>query len=114
MTPEQKAEEICVCMYMGSKCNSSRCPCRLRPAVAAALQALIWQPPETAPRDGLPVDLWLYWPEHNRARRSPDAVWTGDDWKIDGFTIGQYAHRPKLLAWMRVAPPTLSPGGEQS
>ena len=64
-----------------------------------------WQPIETAPKDGTPVDLWATWPGNAMPpRRIPDAFWNANrgEWSHSaGYTWLVPTH------WMPTpAPPT--------
>lgn len=75
----------------------------------------VWQPIETAPKDGAVVDLWVVWPaiegEPADAKRMADAFWDAEegDWHSRGFTLGQYLAKPYATHWMPLPePPTES------
>lgn len=68
-----------------------------------------WQPISTAPKDGTVIDLWVQWPEHNDARRTPDAHWSCavGEWQLGQYHAGQFVHRPMITHWMpEPAPPS--------
>lgn len=77
--------------------------------------AVDWLPIETALQDGTKIDLWGYWPEHDRWVRTPDAVWDTErcDWKVNGFYVGAYVHPPRFTHWRAVTgPAALTPRHE--
>jgi hypothetical protein len=85
-----------------------------------------WQPIETAPKDGEPVDLWYTVVHENTppgglGRRVADARWIDDEWceygkwceydhdREDWLPIDNPRHYSGTLTithWMRVSPPT--------
>ena len=79
-------------------------------AFAAGLEAM-WQDIGTAPKDGTPVDLWAFWPEHGRYERLINCFWNSyaDDWNIGVFYPHQYAFPPVINHWMPIPP---APAGE--
>lgn len=82
---------------------------------APALEGVDWQPIETALQDGTKIDLWGYWPEHDRWVRTPDAVWDAErcDWKVNGFYAGAYVHPPRFTHWRAITgPDALTPRHE--
>lgn len=83
-----------------------------RLSTEAEPSARLWQPIETAPRDGTAVDLWVHWPEHGEDRRVCDAHWNAADgeWQLGQYHVGQFMHRPVVTHWM----PLAAPPGEQS
>jgi hypothetical protein len=60
------------------------------------VQALIWHPIETAPRDGTYVDLW-----HKKNRRISDAVWHGcnNEWQ---YGEDDYKEESEFSHWMSI------------
>jgi hypothetical protein len=68
-----------------------------------------WRPIETAPRDGTTLDLWAYFPEHDKARRIADAFWNTEEnaWQLGGFNSKQFSYPPTISHWMPLpaAPP---------
>jgi hypothetical protein len=71
---------------------------------AAALRHLSeWQPIETAPRDGTPVDLW-HVPYTGRQRRMPDRWWVkGKGWRT--FPGPDFMPDRAFTAWRHAPPP---------
>ena len=66
-----------------------------------------WQPIETAPKDGEPVDLWE---SHFGGQRFPDCRWKDDAWRrwscyLEGWEKIDIA----FTHWMRVGPPEGTP-----
>lgn len=61
-----------------------------------------WQPIETHDGSVAPVDLWAYWPEHEKWSRSADAVWIPEtkDWQLGTFSASQYLYPPTITHWM--------------
>jgi hypothetical protein len=77
-----------------------------------------WRPIETAPRDGTEIDLWGYWPENDRWKRTADAWWDSAEncWRLDQYRHeGMYVHRPRFTHWQPLpVPPVLADGGGSS
>jgi NTP pyrophosphatase (non-canonical NTP hydrolase) len=64
-----------------------------------------WQPIETAPKDGEPVDLWGHWPERDEWKRSANAKWVDGSWVLGVWREHQFMHPPRFTHWMRPAAP---------
>jgi hypothetical protein len=47
-----------------------------------------WQPIETAPTNGPPIDIWAV--NAHGGWRFPDCVWKGDAWTFAGFALKRY------------------------
>lgn len=74
----------------------------------AAYEAALWQPIETAPRDGTKIDLWFAgaWNE-----RMPGFVWRpGVDFWHNDSTHQSYNDDPNIITHWRPLP--AGPGGE--
>lgn len=50
---------------------------------------MLWQPIETAPKDGTVIDLWMAGPNNSGARR-PNCWWGGNTWWCDNDLIQGY------------------------
>ena len=66
-----------------------------------------WWPIETAPKDGTPIDLWVEFPEHSKARRIPDARWDVEEqsWRLGEFLQKQFAVTPIATHWQPLPSP---------
>lgn len=75
-----------------------------------------WQPIETAPKDGMKIDLWLEWPDGERYRAA-DAYWSteaeeappGGAWRIGQYHVTQFTTPPRVTHWMPIPAGPASP-----
>lgn len=67
-----------------------------------------WRTVESAPMDGTRIDVWAYWPEHDRSYRTTDAFWSVEhgEWQLGQFRRDQFLHPPTITHWM---PPPAEP-----
>jgi hypothetical protein len=70
-----------------------------------------WQDIASAPKDGTVVDLWVVFPAiegtEGSASRYADSYWDIEegDWRISGFTMGQYLAKPYATHFMPLPTP---------
>jgi hypothetical protein len=73
-----------------------------------------WQPIETAPQDGKPLDLWvvcvnLQWRPEGEHHRVTDAFWKNGEWLVSNPWLDEIvpavANEYRATHWMRVEPP---------